>query len=150
MARKPYEPKLANRKLLQLFDELNRDHFGGMICGGIGWRYMALPKEEEGNLSCCAICDFSERFIRVNNVLRDSRVPVWYVRYVVYHEMLHLHMGPQQYDPEGYAYPHNLRFQCLEQQYKYYAKSVEYEVKQLPKIVSSWKRWQEWERSRKK
>jgi len=146
--RKPKEPKERNTNLLRRFDKINLEYFGGRSCGGIGWRTFPLGKSDDtAGIITQAECIFTERFIKVNSVLDDVRVPVWYLDFVIYHEMLHLQHGPQQYSEDGYSHPHDLRFQCLEISHPNYKRALEFEQKRLARIVLSWRRWREWKRS---
>jgi predicted metal-dependent hydrolase len=77
--------------LFELFDEINREYFGGMVSAVITWgsrspRY-AVRKRTLGS--------YSERShtIRINPVLDKKTVPRYYVAFVVYHEMLHAALG---------------------------------------------------------
>lgn len=141
--RKPKEPKRRNTNLLKRFDRVNRDFFGGHVCGGIGWRQFPLGR---GESITQAQCIFDERLIKVNSVMDDARIPLWYLDFVVYHEMLHLQHGPQQYSADGYGYPHDLRFQCLEVRHPDFDRASKFEAKSLDRIVQSWRRFREWER----
>lgn len=145
---KPREPKVQNLNLLKIFDELNLKHFGGMVCGGIGWKNIHIADETKG--VTLAECLFEERFIRVNTLLQDKRFPRWYVKYVIFHEMLHLYLGPQQFSSDGFSFPHNERFQVLEAKYPDYERALAYEAKRLNKIASQWKLWREFKRTQKK
>ena len=78
--KKPREPKLRpNTNLLKRFDKVNLTHFGGTVCGGVGWRTFPLGSSES-----LALCTFDERFIRVSSALQDTRVPLWYLDFVLH------------------------------------------------------------------
>lgn len=144
--KKPVEPRLRDTNLLKRFDKVNLTYFGGLVCGGIGWRSQPLGKSNENLALAC--CVFDERFIRVSEVLDDVRVPLWYLDNVIHHEMLHLHLGPRQFDSDSYSYPHDLRFQCLEKRHPVYARALKFEQKRLDRIINSHRRWKAWERTR--
>jgi len=143
----PKAPTKMHRDLLKIFDALNVEFFSGTVTGGIGWRNLPLIDEATCSL---ALCLFQERFIKVSNVLDDSRVPIWYLKFVVYHEMLHLHLGPQQFSSDEYAFPHNDRFKSLEMRHPEYQKASEFEDTKLPHILRSWKAWKTWNRDKRK
>jgi hypothetical protein len=74
-----------------LYDEINREYFGGAISAVITWgsrspRY-AVRKRTVGS--------YSERsnMIRINPVLDRKTVPRYYIAFIIYHEMLHAAMG---------------------------------------------------------
>ena len=135
------KPKTKDSDLLVIFDNLNREYFGGLVYGGIGWRFFRIGKEGDITL---ATRELTERFIRVNTILEDRRIPAWFLKFVVYHEMIHLHLGPQQFDRAGYSYPHNSRFKLMEQRHADYERAVNFEIEKIPRIVSSWKAWREY------
>jgi len=143
--RKPKEPACKHTSLLKRFDKINLEFFGGMVCGGIGWRH--LPLKSKYTAQAC--CVFEERLIKVNSFMDDIRIPLWYLDFVIYHEMLHLQHGPQQFSPDGKPYPHSLRFQCMEIAHPDYQKALEFEKVKLPNIISSWIRWRDWNRKSK-
>lgn len=144
MPRAVAAPKRCKRDLLKIFDVLNAKYFGGLVCGGIGWRKLSL-----GENASMGLCYFRERVIHINEVLDDPRVPLWYLRAVVFHEMLHLYLGPQQFDVDGYQYPHNERFKSLEARYPDSSKARAYEYKSLPAVMASWQRWRQDRQKRK-
>ncbi len=140
----PRKPKVKESDLLVIFDDLNRAYFGGMVYGGIGWRFFRIGKKD----FTLATCEMTERFIRVSNVLEDRRIPVWFLKFVVYHEMIHLYLGPQQFDRAGYSYPHNSRFKLIEQRHSDYEKAVNFELTKLPRIIESWRAWRSYVKQR--
>lgn len=77
--------------LCGLYDEINREYFGGMVNAVITWGSRsprhAVRKRTLGS--------YSERShtIRINPVLDKKTVPRYYVAFVVYHEMLHAALG---------------------------------------------------------
>lgn len=77
--------------LCALYDEINRDYFGGAITAAITWGArsprFAVRRRTVGS--------YSERskVIRINPVLDKKTVPRCYVALIVYHEMLHASMG---------------------------------------------------------
>ena len=144
--RKPREPQMRGTSLLKRFDKINLAYFGGMVCGGIGWRTFPLGTRND-NLSL-ANCTFAERFIQVSDVLDDKRVPLWYLDSVIYHEMLHLHLGPRQFDSDSYAYPHDFRFKCLERRHPDFERAEKFEQDKLDRILNSHRRWREWEKAK--
>jgi predicted SprT family Zn-dependent metalloprotease len=69
-----------------------------------------------------------ENLIRINPVLDDPRVPEIFIRYIVYHEMLH-HMLPERSSPSGRRIIHSRRFQYLERKFPHYRAAKEFEEK---------------------
>jgi predicted metal-dependent hydrolase len=77
--------------LCGLYDEINREYFGGMVNAVITWGSRsprcAVRKRTLGS--------YSERShtIRINPVLDRKTVPRYYIAFIVYHEMLHAALG---------------------------------------------------------
>lgn len=98
--------------LLEIFDRLNETYFNNEIQGGIGWRNIRIGRKD----MTMGVCETTERFIRINTVLRDERVPFWFVEYIVYHEMLHLKLGVK----------HDAAFTAEEQKFPKFLEALEF------------------------
>ena len=89
-------PQTRHVDLLHIFDELNNSYFkDNKCCAGIGWRNIRIGKKE----LTMGICETTERKIRINTVLSDVRVPLWFIEFIVYHEMLHVVVGLEHDEP---------------------------------------------------
>ena len=93
--------------LRELYDEVNKEYFEGMIASVITWgarspRY-AVRKRTLGSYS-----DRSNT-IRINPVLDKSSVPRCVVAFVVYHEMLHAAMGVAMQGKRRSVHPREFR-----------------------------------------
>jgi predicted metal-dependent hydrolase len=99
--RKLAHPKLPMQRQLNLrhegryfdlrpiFDQLNERYFGGRLRGyNVIWgrRRRHRPKE----YFVFGTIQEQDRVIRINPALDQPFVPRWFLRYVLYHEMLHL------------------------------------------------------------
>ena len=109
--------------LCGLYDEINREYFGGMINAVITWgtkspRY-AVRKRTVGS--------YSERSntIRINPVLDKKTVPRYYVALIVYHEMLHAAMGTPLRGKRRSV--HSGEFRKREKLFKDYEKAIAWE-----------------------
>src|SRR5438034_503050 len=74
--------------LRPMFDELNKEYFRGGLRGyNVMWgrRRKHRPRE---NFIFGTIQE-EDRVIRINPALDQPFVPPWFLRYVLYHEMLH-------------------------------------------------------------
>jgi hypothetical protein len=74
--------------LQRMFDELNERHFGGRLRGyKVEWgrRRRQRPKD----YFIFGTIQEEDRVIRINPQLDQSFVPAWFLRYILYHEMLH-------------------------------------------------------------
>ena len=142
MAR-PRKPERRHRNLLRMFDKVNAAYFSGTACGGICWSNMRIGVDQV----TFASCQLEERIIRINTLLDDSRVPYWYVEFVVFHEMLHLHLGHNHYNDDRKEEDHTPRFVSLEKRHPHYKKACEYEEKKLKYITSCWRKWKTYNRN---
>jgi hypothetical protein len=100
--------------LLPMYQAVNEEHFAGCIDSGITWgraphrhrrRYMRL-----GSFAP------HENLIRIHPHLDEESVPVFFVRYIVFHEMLHAHLGIGE-TPAGRRSIHPPAFRAREQAY---------------------------------
>lgn len=138
-------PKCKQRDLLRVFDTTNAKFFGGLVCGGIGWR--KLPTNAPN--FALALCVIEERFIKIGTILSDARIPDWYFNFVVFHEMLHLHVGRPVNLDGSHADPHSGMFDSLEKRHPDYQRSLVFEDKKLPAIMASWIKWSKSQRKAK-
>jgi predicted metal-dependent hydrolase len=106
-----------------LYDEINKEYFGGRIDAVITWgtrspRY-AVRKRTVGS--------YSERSntIRINPVLDKKNVPRYYVALIVYHEMLHAAMGTPLRGKRRSV--HSREFRNREKLFKDYEKAMAWE-----------------------
>jgi hypothetical protein len=71
--------------LEEIFEDLNRKHFGGMMARpALGWSHVR---------SCTRLGHFdpSHNMIVISRIFDDPRAPRLALEYVMFHEMLHLH-----------------------------------------------------------
>jgi len=117
---------MANKDLIQIFDSLNAKYFNNEVYAGICWRTIKLGKDKVTLGSCST----EERVIRVNSCLKDPRIPLWYLKYIVYHEMIHAFQGPLDE-------PHGPEFHAIEKTYPDYNRAMAFEEKKLHKILET-------------
>jgi len=77
-----------------------------------------------------------ENLVRVHPVLDQAWVPEWFVRYVLFHELLHAAL-PTERGTTGRAVHHGLEFKRWEQSYPDYSKAVAWLDRKLPKLLRS-------------
>jgi len=109
--------------LCGLYDEINKEYFGGMVDAAITWGTrsprFAVRKRTVGS--------YSERSntIRINPVLDKKTVPRCYVGLIVYHEMLHAAMGTPLRGKRRSV--HSREFRTREKLFKEYEKAMAWE-----------------------
>jgi predicted metal-dependent hydrolase len=109
--------------LRELFDEVNREYFDGMIESVITWgasssRY-AVRKRTLGSYSG------GSKIIRINPVLDKKSVPRYFITFVVYHEMLHEAVGISRQGDRRIC--HSREFRKREKFFKDYERAMAWE-----------------------
>jgi predicted SprT family Zn-dependent metalloprotease len=99
--------------LSMLAEEVNTTYFDGKLDCRVGWgkrgRVMGGRSIRYGS------CNVASRLIRIHPLLDDTRVPVDFVRYILYHEMLHLVIPPEYQG--GRRMDHPVAFRRMERQF---------------------------------
>lgn len=90
--------------LKRISDEVNHRYFNGRVSCRIGWG-RSIKRKRRRKLRSVRFGSWSRdsRIIRIHPILDDSRVPANFVRYIVFHEMLHtvvpsVRRNERQYD----------------------------------------------------
>jgi len=115
-----------------IFEELNREFFRSELQIAISWgRRTNFCKNRTrivfGNY------DHHQRLIRIHPALDSPHVPEYFVRFVVYHEMLHAYLEPEK-DADGRRRIHTPRFRELERAFPQYEQAMAFE-KEFWKII---------------
>lgn len=109
--------------LREIFDSVNNEYFGGSVTSSIGWgketSRRAVRKRTLGSY-----CRHTET-IRINPVLDRKYVPLYFIRFVVYHEMLHSSMTEEK--KNGRRSVHNSGFRKRERLFKEYERAISWE-----------------------
>lgn len=100
--------------LRELFDEVNAAHFGAAVTAHISWGKM--PAKIQRRSIRFGTYSSREGLIRIHPLLDQEFVPRYLVRYIVYHEMLHAHMGIAE-SPSGRRSMHSPQFKRAEKAY---------------------------------
>jgi len=93
--------------LQQLFDELNAAEFGGRVDARITWGKMP-PQRHRSHIRLGSYSQ-EEHLIRMHPLLDAAAVPAFFVRYVVFHEMLHADLGIAEVDGRRRAHTREFR-----------------------------------------
>ena len=128
------EPPLANRALSdpkgacidlqELYDRVNAEYFEGKIAVPIAW--FSAPRYKKFRHITFGVYDRTEPIIRINRLLDHDTVPLPFVEFIVYHEMLHA-VCKSLLDPRGRLLVHTAEFKRLEKRHKYYPFAKEWE-----------------------
>ena len=74
--------------------------------------------------------------VRIHPVLDQPGVPEWFVRFIVFHELLHAVMPPYQ-DGSGRWVHHGAEFRARERSYPDHDRACAWEQLMLPKLIRS-------------
>lgn len=120
-------PKTAGRfhDLAPAYDSINREYFDGRLLCNIGWgrRSRAARKRTLGSYSPPK--NGTPGLIRINPVLDRKSVPSYYVHFVVYHELLHAHLGIAM--KNGRRSMHSREFKGRERLFRDYQRAAAWE-----------------------
>jgi hypothetical protein len=122
--------------LKTLFDELNRRHFSGAVSAAITWGRM--PELRRRRSIRFGSYYPREDLIRIHPFLDQAFVPAYFVRYIVFHEMLHAYLGMEE-SASGRQRIHTAAFKRLERAFPDYARAAAWQdnSKNLGKLLSS-------------
>ena len=117
--------------LKSLFDQVNREYFKNEIDCSITWG----ANRRVRNQNSIKLASYSDRTktIRVHPALDKSYVPKYVIIGIVYHEMLHHHLGVEH--RHGRKIVHTRRFRQLEAQYRHYEKLQAWKNKNLHRLL---------------
>ena len=115
--------------LQRIFDKLNQRYFRGRLRGyEVKWgrRRRQRPKE----YFIFGTIQEEDRVIRINPALDQPFVPLWFLQYVLYHEMLHS-VVPDEELPGGRRRVHTEEFNRREREFRGYGRARRWEEDNL-------------------
>lgn len=139
----PRPPRLlrhlgAHHDLLEIFVRTESTYFPGALEGvTITWgRHGAAARGRRRKRSIrLGTYTHDERLIRVHPVLDQPWVPVFFVEYIVFHEMLH-HVEPAR-EEDGRTLFHTPEFRRRERAYPGYDRALAWERANISKLLTS-------------
>jgi predicted SprT family Zn-dependent metalloprotease len=121
------KPRGEWHHLGQIFQRLNEEYFDGKLRAGITWG--SSPARRTARKRTLGSYSANSRTIRINPRLDRRYVPRYFIEYLVYHEMLHAHVGFEE--KEGRRQVHTRRFKELEKRFRHYRRALAWEKKGL-------------------
>ena len=118
--------------LREIYERLNRKFFGGRLRVPLTWG-RGSGRARRGGLTFGSY-DPVLGLIRVHPVLDRRDVPLYFIESVVYHEMLHHHMGGVP-DRAGRTVYHSRAFREAEARYSGYRTALAWEKVNLPHLL---------------
>lgn len=109
--------------ILRLYHEINEEYFAGKLDLRITW-YGRIAKKQRNQITFGLYVD-STRLVKVHRILDSPLVPAYFVKYVIYHEMLH-HVCPAYVDASGRKQIHSPEFRQQEMQFREYERATEW------------------------
>lgn len=119
--------------LRTIFDRLNERHFRGRLRGyKVMWgrRQKRRPKE----YFIFGTIQEEDRIIRINPLLDQPFVPLWFLQYVLYHEMLHS-VVPDELGANGRRRVHTEKFYRREREFPRYRRARRWEEENLARFL---------------
>ncbi len=128
------EARGETHDLAGIFEELEREHFVGQFAGvGITWgRHGHSPRRRRRSIRL-GTYSHDERVIRVHPSLDQAWVPRFFIRFIVFHEMLH-HVEPARVT-EARTEFHTPAFRAREKAYPEYERSIAWEKANLGRLL---------------
>jgi hypothetical protein len=113
--------------LTDIFARVNRTYFSGRISAGITWG-KNRPGRRARRITLGSFCR-ATNIIRINLLLDRKKVPVFFLEFIVYHEMLHADLGFTT--EKGRRRLHTKEFRIRERAFAEYEKAVAWEKRNL-------------------
>ena len=143
--RKIGHPKLPMQRQLNLqnegkyfdlrenFDRLNQRYFGGKLRGyKVMWGRQRKRRPKEYFIF--GTIQEEDRVIRINPLLDQPFVPPWFLRYILYHEMLHA-VVPDEAASNGRRRVHTEKFYERERKFPRYRRARRWEEENLARFL---------------
>ncbi|MFT5058674.1 MAG: hypothetical protein ACI89E_001453 [Planctomycetota bacterium] len=136
------KPDGAVHQLLPLMESVRfqefPDHFASATEKHHGAAGAALPaitwsqQNTKGKMRSLRLGSYSREpdLVRIHPLLDDASVPEFFVRYIIFHELLHA-VHPSHKDPAGRWVHHSRTFRQRERQYPDYERALRWEHKDL-------------------
>ena len=86
------KPQGLHRDLQSLYDEVNKEYFDGKVCARITWGRHGPQRRRKRSIRFGSY-HAGQNVIRIHPALDSLRVPVFFLKFIVYHEMLHAYLG---------------------------------------------------------
>jgi hypothetical protein len=119
--------------LQRIFNKLNRRYFRGQFRDyTVTWgrRRKLRPRE----YFIFGTIQEEDRVIRINPALDEAFVPLWFLQYILYHEMLHA-VVPDEEMPSGRRRVHTEEFNRREKAFRSYRRARRWEEENLAKFL---------------
>ncbi|MBI4558354.1 MAG: hypothetical protein HY706_12300 [Candidatus Hydrogenedentes bacterium] len=115
-----------HHNLRAMFDGLNRTHFGGAVTARITWGNLPRRSARGKRRRSIRFGSYTaeDHIIRLHPFLDQPFVPEYFVRYIVFHEMLHAALGSEEDPDSGRRCVHTREFKQRERAYPDYPRAT--------------------------
>ncbi len=127
------ETKGECHDLAEIYDELNRNYFGGGISASVTWGSKRSQTKRRRSIKMGSYSP-DEKLIRIHRSLDRAFVPRYFVAWVLYHEMLH-QIHPVRVKG-GRRLVHPPEFLADERKFKQYEQAVAWQKKYIVHLLS--------------
>lgn len=114
--------------LSKILLELEQEFFGKSLGLGISW-YGSTKAIKSSQCRTLGIYDCVNKMVKINRILDDKRVPLMYLRFVIYHEIMHF-LFPPKVTKKGRIQFHHQEFRRNEQLFPQFHEALEWEKRQ--------------------
>jgi hypothetical protein len=119
--------------LQKIFDNVNQRYFRGRVRDyDVKWGRQRKHRPKEYFIF--GTIQEEDRVIRINPALDQSFVPLWFLQYILYHEMLHA-VVPDEEIRGGRRRVHTEEFNRREKQFRNYRRARRWEEENLAKFL---------------
>jgi SprT-like family len=119
--------------LRKIFEKVNQRYFRGRIRDyQVKWGRKRKQRPKESFIF--GTIQEEDRVIRINPALDQSFVPLWFLQYILYHEMLHA-VVPDQETTGGRRRVHTEEFNRREKKFRGYRRARRWEEENLEKFL---------------
>ena len=116
-----------------LFNKLNARHFGNRLRGyKVVWGRKRRERPKEYFIF--GTIQEEDRVIRINPWLDQRFVPLWFLEYILYHEMLHA-VVPDKMRDNGRRCVHTDEFNLREREFRFYKRARRWEDENLARFL---------------
>lgn len=109
--------------LASIHESVNHTYFDGTVTALITWSIKS-PRRTVKRRTLGSHSSQTDT-IRINPVLDSVKVPSYFIEFIVYHEMLHAHMGVHK--KNGRRYVHSKEFRERERMFRDYERAMAWE-----------------------
>lgn len=123
-----------NYDLKAIYDQLNRHYFDNKLKLHITW--FGKSSNRNRNRITFGLYYDPLKLIKINRLLDQTYFPIYFVEYVVYHEMLH-YVCPAYVDEQGQKHIHSKEFKAMEKKFKEFDLAKKWMRKHQDELFSS-------------